>query len=391
MIEEIKHIAKENISKIIALRQALHKNPELSFKEFETSKAVQEFLQKNNISFKAGFVKTGIVAKIEGLNPEKNEVVLRADLDALPIQEENKTDYCSTNSGVMHACGHDVHTASLLGSAIILNKLKNKFEGTIKLIFQPGEEQLPGGAKLMLEEGVLKTSPKACIAQHVFPDLVAGKVGFKSGIYMASADELHVEIRGKGGHAALPHLLSDPILMTAQIINSLQQIISRNNNPDNPSVLSFGYIKANGATNVIPDKVILKGTFRTFDEEWRKIAHEKMKSIAESICQSAGGECDFNIKVGYPFLKNDVDVTERARKAAENYLGENNVIDLDLRMTSEDFSYFSQVAPSCFYRLGTGDGKSTRRLHTSTFDIDESALLISSGLMAYIALEELSK
>ena len=391
MIEEIKHIAKENLSKIIALRQALHKNPELSFKEFETSKAVQEFLQKNNISFKAGFVKTGIVAKIEGLNPEKNEVVLRADLDALPIQEENKTDYCSTNSGVMHACGHDVHTASLLGSAIILNKLKNKFEGTIKLIFQPGEEQLPGGAKLMLEEGVLKTSPKACIAQHVFPDLVAGKVGFKSGIYMASADELHVEIRGKGGHAALPHLLSDPILMTAQIINSLQQIISRNNNPDNPSVLSFGYIKANGATNVIPDKVILKGTFRTFDEEWRKIAHEKMKSIAESICQSAGGECDFNIKVGYPFLKNDVDVTERARKAAEIYLGKNNVIDLDLRMTSEDFSYFSQVAPSCFYRLGTGDGKSTRRLHTSTFDIDESALLISSGLMAYIALEELSK
>ena len=391
MIEEIKHIAKENLSKIIALRQALHKNPELSFKEFETSKAVQEFLQKNNISFKAGFVKTGIVAKIEGLNPEKNEVVLRADLDALPIQEENKTDYCSTNSGVMHACGHDVHTASLLGSAIILNKLKNKFEGTIKLIFQPGEEQLPGGAKLMLEEGVLKTSPKACIAQHVFPDLVAGKVGFKSGIYMASADELHVEIRGKGGHAALPHLLSDPILMTAQIINSLQQIISRNNNPDNPSVLSFGYIKANGATNVIPDKVILKGTFRTFDEEWRKIAHEKMKSIAESICQTAGGECDFNIKVGYPFLKNDVDVTERARKAAEIYLGKNNVIDLDLRMTSEDFSYFSQVAPSCFYRLGTGDGKSTRRLHTSTFDIDESALLISSGLMAYIALEELSK
>ena len=391
MIEDIKHIAKENISKIIALRRALHQNPELSFKEFETSKAVQEFLQQNNISFKAGFVKTGIVAKIEGLNPEKNEVVLRADLDALPIQEENKTDYCSNNSGVMHACGHDVHTASLLGSAIILNKLKNKFEGTIKLIFQPGEEQLPGGAKLMLEEGVLKNSPKACIAQHVFPDIVAGKVGFKSGIYMASADELHVEVKGKGGHAALPHLLSDPILMTAQIINSLQQIISRNNNPDNPSVLSFGYIKANGATNVIPDKVILKGTFRTFDEEWRKIAHEKMKSIAESICQSAGGECDFNIKVGYPFLKNDFNVTERARKAAENYLGKKNVIDLDLRMTSEDFSYFSQVAPSCFYRLGTGDGNSIRRLHTSTFDIDESALLISSGLMAYIAIEELSK
>jgi len=391
MIEEIKHIAKENLSEIIALRQALHQNPELSFKEFETSKAVQEFLRQNNISFEAGFVKTGIVAKIEGLNPGKNEVVLRADLDALPIQEENKTDYCSTNSGVMHACGHDVHTASLLGSAIILNKLKNKFEGTIKLIFQPGEEQLPGGAKLMLEEGVLKTSPKACIAQHVFPDLIAGKVGFKSGIYMASADELHVEVKGKGGHAALPHLLSDPILMTAQIINSLQQIISRNNNPDNPSVLSFGYIKANGATNVIPDKVILKGTFRTFDEEWRKIAHVKMKNIAESICQSAGGECDFNIKVGYPFLKNDVNVTQRARKAAENYLGKKNVIDLDLRMTSEDFSYFSQVAPSCFYRLGTGDGNSTRRLHTSTFDIDESALSISSGLMAYIALEELSK
>ena len=390
MIEKIKNISLNIYNEIIQIRHHLHKHPELSFEEFDTSKSIQDFLTLHKIPFKTGIVKTGIIAEIKGKNPEQKEIVLRADIDALPIKEENNVDYCSVNKGVMHACGHDVHSSSLLGSAIILNELKDDFNGTIKLIFQPGEEKLPGGAKLMLEEGVFNNIPDSCIAQHVYPDLLAGKVGFKSGLYMASADELHVKIIGKGGHAALPHKINDPILMASQVINSLQQIVSRYNKPNNPAVLSFGYIQGNGATNVIPDTVELKGTFRTFDEKWRKLAHLKMKKIAESICESAGGKCEFKIDVGYPFLYNDEKTTQIAKKAAIEYLGKENVVDLDLRMTSEDFSYFSQVAPSCFYRLGTGDGKKIRNLHTSTFDIDEKALLTSCGLMAYIAIKQLS-
>ena len=291
----------------------------------------------------------------------------------------------------MHACGHDGHSASLIGTALILNELKDEFEGTIKLVFQPGEEKLPGGAKLMIEDGLLKNKPIACIAQHVYPELPVGKVGFRSGLYMASADELHVTIKGKGGHAALPHLLNDPVLMCSQIITSLQQIISRNNKPNNPSVLSFGYVNAAGETNIIPDFVKLRGTFRTFDEKWRFTAHEKMKKIANAICESAGGSCEFDIKVGYPSLINNNKVTEDAKASAERYLGGDNIINLDLRMTSEDFAYVSQASPSCFYRIGTGDGDSIKRLHTSKFNIDEKIFTISSGLMAYIALEKISK
>ena len=391
MINEIKNIAKINLDKIIQIRRDLHKNPELSFKEYNTSKKIQEFLKTHEIPFTSGIVETGVIAKIEGNNPTLKEIVLRADMDALPIEEENDIDYCSINNGVMHACGHDVHSASLLGSALILNELKHKFSGTIKLIFQPGEEKIPGGAKLMLEEGVFDKIPNSCIAQHVFPDLPAGKVGFKSGIYMASADELHVKVIGKGGHAALPHKLNDPILMAAQIINNLQQIVSRNNKPNNPSVLSFGYINGKGATNVIPNFVELKGTFRTFDEKWRSEAHLKMKKISNAICESSGGKCEFDIKIGYPFLVNDIEVTKNAKSAAVDYLGEKNVVDLDLRMTSEDFAYFSQKAPSCFYRLGTSNKNNKWNLHTPSFNIDEKALSISSGLMAYIALNQLLK
>ena len=391
MINQIRNIALKNFDEIIKVRRHLHQNPELSFEEHKTSQSIQDFLKHHDIPFTAGIVKTGIIAKIEGKNPYFKEIVLRADMDALPIEEKNDIVYKSLNKGIMHACGHDVHSASLLGSALIFKELKNHFNGTIKMIFQPGEEKFPGGAKLMLEEGVFKNPPSCCIAQHVYPDLPTGKVGFKSGIYMASADELHVKITGKGGHAALPHKLNDPILMAAQVISSLQQIISRNNRPNNPSVLSFGYIHGNGATNVIPDCVELKGTFRTFDETWRKAAHLKMKKIANAICESSGGKCDFDIKVGYPYLTNDEKITEISKNAAIDYLGNENVIDLDLRMTSEDFSYFSQVAPSCFYRIGTGDGKTKKHLHTSNFNIDEKALIVSTGLMAFIALKQLAE
>ena len=391
MIEKVKNIAKKHVLEVVNIRKHLHANPELSFKEYETSKFIQSVLKKHDIPFTSGHVETGIIATIKGRNPDEKEILLRADMDALPITEDNNIDYKSKNKGVMHACGHDVHSASLIGTALILNELKEDFNGTIKFVFQPGEEKLPGGAKLMIEDGLLNNKPHACIAQHVYPDLPVGKVGFRPGLYMASADEIYITVKGKGGHAALPHLLNDPILMTAQIITSLQQIVSRSNQPNNPSVLSFGYINAPGETNIIPDTVLIKGTFRTFDEKWRFLAHEKMKKIASGICESEGGSCDFDIKVGYPFLVNDVEITKTAINGAEKYLGKENVINLDLRMTSEDFAYISQSSPSCFYRIGTSDGKTSKRLHTSKFDIDEKAFSISSGLMAYIALEQISK
>lgn len=391
MIDIIKHTAKKYIAETIEIRRFLHKNPELSFKEYQTSNFIQSILSKNKIPFTNGHVKTGVIAKIEGNNPGDKEILLRADMDALPIHEENQEDYCSNNKGVMHACGHDVHSASLLGAGLILNELKSEFNGTIKLVFQPGEEKIPGGAKLMIKDGLLNNNPQACMAQHVYPDLQAGKVGFRSGIYMASADEIYVTVKGSGGHAALPHLLNDPVLMTSQIINNLQQIISRFNKPDNPSVLSFGYVEALGETNIIPDKVMLKGTFRTFDEDWRFKAHDKMKEIAHSICKSSGGSCDFDIKIGYPFLVNDKVVTENAKNTAIKFLGKENVIDLDLRMTSEDFAFISQERPSCFYRLGTGDGNTVKRLHTSSFDVNEECFSISSGLMASIAIDQIHK
>ena len=291
MIEKVRNIAKKHVLEAINIRKHLHANPELSFQEYETCKYIQSVLKKHDIPFTTGHVETGIIATIKGKNPDTKEILLRADLDALPITEDNNVDYKSKNEGVMHACGHDFHSASLIGTALILNELKQDFNGTIKFVFQPGEEKLPGGAKLMIEDGLLKNKPQACIAQHVYPDLKVGKVGFRPGLYMASADEIYITVRGKGGHAALPHLLNDPVLMTSLIITNLQQIVSRSNRPNNPSVLSFGYVNAQGETNTIPDTVQIKGTFRTFDEKWRFLAHEKMKKIASSICESAVKAC----------------------------------------------------------------------------------------------------
>lgn len=388
----IKEKASLYKAEVVEIRRYLHQNPELSFKEFNTSKFVCDKLDEYGIEYEKGIVKTGIVGLIEGNNPNSKVIALRADLDALPILEENDISFKSVNEGVMHACGHDVHTASLLGAAKILNEVKDQFDGTIKLIFQPGEEKLPGGASLMIAEGVLENpSPDAVIGQHVFPQLEAGKVGFRSGMYMASCDELYVTVKGKGGHAALPHLNIDPILISAHIITALQQLISRVMPPTIPAVLSFGKIIGNGATNVIPEKVELEGTFRTMDEEWRAIAHTKMKKMAESIAESMGGECEFRIEKGYPYLVNDEIVTEQAKEAAIQFLGTENVIDLDLRMTAEDFAYYSQLKPSCFYRLGIRNEANniTSGLHTSTFNIDESALETSIGLMAWIALVQL--
>ena len=392
MILRIKQLASKYQSDIVACRRHLHKNPELSFHEFNTQKFVEAKLNEYGIKNIQRMANTGVVALVEGKNPSKKIIALRGDMDALPIKETNNVEYKSVNEGVMHACGHDVHTSSLLGVARILNEVKEDFEGTIKFIFQPGEEKLPGGASLMIKEGVLENpKPSSVIGQHVMPQINAGKVGFRKGLYMASTDELYVTVKGKGGHGAMPHLVIDPVMITSHLIIALQQIVSRNVKPTIPSVLSFGKVIANGATNVIPDEVYLEGTFRTLNEEWRDEAHRKMKHLAETLVESMGGKCIFDIHRGYPFLVNDDAVTDRARKAAEEFLGKENVEDLEIWMAAEDFSFYSQKAPACFYRLGVRNESRgiISSVHTSTFDIDESALETGMGLMAWMAVREL--
>ncbi len=392
--EKIKNFASKYREDIVACRRHLHKNPELSFQEFNTQKFVEQKLNEFGVTNHHRLANTGVVALIEGKNPTKKVIALRADMDALPIVETNKVDYKSINDGVMHACGHDVHTSSLLGVARILNDLKSEFEGTVKLIFQPGEEKLPGGASMMIKEGVLKNpSPISILGQHVMPQIQAGKVGFRKGLYMASTDEIYVKVKGKGGHGAMPHLTIDPVLITAHMIVALQQIVSRNAKPSLPSVLTFGKVIANGATNVIPDEVYLEGTFRTLNEEWRMDAHKKMITMAEGIAESMGGKCEFTIMKGYPFLVNDDDLTDRARKYAEEFVGSENIEDLEIWMAAEDFAFYSQQAPSCFYRLGVRNESKgiTSSVHTSTFDIDESALETGMGLMTWMAIRELQE
>lgn len=390
--EKIQQLAKEYLGKTIANRRYLHAHPELSFKEEETAGFITERLEELHIPYerKGG---NGIVALLKGTLPDSDRVVaLRADMDALPIQEMNPVSYKSQNAGVMHACGHDVHTASLLAVAGILGRLKNEFSGTVKFIFQPAEERIPGGANQMIKEGALQYPfPQSILGQHVMPELSAGKVGFRSGDYMASSDELYITVTGKGGHAAMPHLNIDPVAITCQMINSLQQIVSRKTDPFVPAVLSFGKVIAKGAANVIPDEVYIEGTFRTLDEQWRKQAHEEIKRITISLVEGMGGKCRFELRKGYPVLVNEKTLTETIRLHAEEYLGKENVVDLDPWMASEDFAYYSQACPACFYRLGTGNKKKgiDAALHTSTFNVDEKSLETGPGLMAYLALKNL--
>lgn len=393
MIEKIKSLSAEYAQDVIAIRRHLHQNPELSYQEYETANFVAARLKDIGLEPTVGVADTGITAVIEGINPKKNVVALRGDMDALPILEENDVPYKSKNEGVMHACGHDVHTSSLLGTARILNSLKTEFEGTVKLIFQPGEEKNPGGASLMIKAGALQNpAPRSIFGQHVMPLIPVGKVGFRAGMYMASADEIYLTIKGKGGHGAIPELLTDTVLITSHIIVALQQIISRNADPKKPTVLSFGKVEAKGATNIIPNEVKVAGTFRAMDEEWRAKAHGLITEMAQSIAKGMGAQCDVHISKGYPYLKNDPELTSRARKLAIDYLGEDNVVDLDLWMGAEDFSYYSQEMPACFYRLGTrNEAKGiTSYVHTPTFDIDEEALEIGMGMMAWQAINELS-
>lgn len=390
--EKIRQLASDLHEETVRNRRHLHAHPELSFEEYNTSAFVAQKLSELGIAFEKK-ARTGLVALLKGEKPGSDRIVaLRADMDALPILETNSVEYRSTNEGVMHACGHDVHTSSLLGTAKILSALKQEFSGTVKFIFQPGEEKLPGGASLMIQEGVLENPvPQGVLGQHVMPLIDAGKVGFRPGKYMASTDELYVTVRGKGGHGAMPHQNIDPVLISAHIVVALQQVVSRNANPLMPSVLSFGKVIAAGATNVIPGEVKMEGTFRTLDEGWRAEAHKKMIKIAESIAEGMGGSCDFEVRKGYPFLVNDEKLTASTRGFAEEYLGKENVLDLDIWMAAEDFAFYSQAAPACFYRLGVRNESRgiTSGVHTSTFDVDEKALETGSGLMAFLALKEL--
>ncbi len=389
--EQIQQLSKDIFNDVVANRRHLHSHPELSFHETETSAFVAGKLEALGLTYER-MADNGLVALIKGEKPSDRVVALRADMDALPITEANDVPYKSQNIGVMHACGHDAHTSSLLGTAKILTSLKSQFGGTVKLIFQPAEEKLPGGASLMIKEGVLENpKPQAVLGQHVMPLIDAGKVGFRAGKYMASTDELYVTVRGKGGHGAQPQQNIDPVIITAHMLTALQQIVSRFADPKSPSVLSFGKVIANGATNVIPNEVYLEGTFRTMDEKWRADAHIKMKKMAEGLVESMGGTVDFNIVRGYPFLINEEKLTAATRGHAEDYLGKENVLDLDIWMAAEDFAYYSQVADSCFYRLGTRNESRgiTSSVHTPTFDVEETSLQLSTGLMAYLAVKQL--
>ena len=391
--KKIQKLVAEYFTEIKAIREHIHAHPELSFQEFETSKFVQQKLSEWEIPFTPNIAKTGIVAILKSeKNADKKVIALRSELDALPIHEKNTCSYASQNAGVMHACGHDVHTACLLGAAKILNELKDEWEGTIKFIIQPSEEKEPGGASVMIKEGVLENpKPEMILALHVHPSMTVGKTGFRSGLYMASADEIYITVKGKGGHGALPQNCVDTVLLASHIVVALQQIVSRNAYPIIPTVLSFGKMIANGATNVIPDEVRIEGTLRTMDEPWRKVAHQKIKQIAQGVAQSMGGDALVEISNGYPCLRNDVETTEKSRANAKKYLGDDNVEELDLRMTAEDFSFFAEKIPACFFRLGTAsaDGSNSSAVHTATFDVDEKALEIGAGLMAYQAMQHL--
>ncbi|MBX2822903.1 MAG: amidohydrolase [Rhodothermaceae bacterium] len=393
MKNKTRALAEDIFPEVVQLRRTIHENPELAFEEYETAQLVQQTLSPLGLDIKTGVAKTGIVATLEGALPGP-EVVLRADMDALPIHEANDLAFKSKNDGKMHACGHDVHTSSLLGTAKILSALKEDLRGTVRFLFQPSEERLPGGAKVMIEEGALsaqgeREQPEVIFGQHVQPDLHVGKIGVRNGMYMASADEIYITVHGKGGHAAAPHYLdNDTILTAAHIVVALQTIISRNCPPDVPGVLSIGKFIGDGATNVIPTEVRLEGTLRAMDESFRSKAHSLIQQTVEHTAKAFGARVDLDIKVGYPALFNHDMPTDFVRNTAQSYVGSENVVELDKWFASEDFAYYLRELPGSFYRIGVFSNQlSTQRaLHTPHFDVDEDALKLSTGFMAFLAM-----
>jgi len=389
----VKKKASESFSGVVALRRHLHQNPELSWEEFQTAEFICKKLEEHGIPYQKGIVGTGITALIRGKQSGSICVALRSDMDALPVTEDNDVEYRSSVPGKMHACGHDVHMACLLGAAGILNGMTDKFGGTVKLIFQPSEETYPGGAIKMIGEGVLENPrPDYILAQHVINTLEAGDTGMKGGPYMASTDEIFITVRGKGGHAATPDQVIDPILIASHVIVAVQQVVSRNSNPLIPTVVSFGRITGEGRTNIIPDEVNIEGTVRTYDETWRKKIHEIIRKLATSVAEGMGAKCEFRISSGYPFLNNDALLTEKLEILAKEYLGKDHVKEIEKRMTAEDFAYFAAKAPSCLYRLGIANISKgiSSNLHTATFDVDERSLETGVGLMVWFTLNLLN-
>ena len=391
MLDRIRALADDGFDETVRLRRQIHRRPELAFEEHETATLVAATLREIGVESVESVAGTGVVAHVEGARPGP-VVALRADLDALPIAEATGLPFASEVGGRMHACGHDAHTASLLGAARILHAVRADLAGTVRLVFQPGEEKIPGGAVALIEAGVLDAmgdhpAPSQILGQHVFPSLPAGTVGVRAGPFMASADEVYVTVRGRGGHAAAPHELVDPVLVQAHVITALQAVVSRHRPPGVPSLLSFGRVEADGATNVVPDEVRLVGTFRSMDEGWRFVAHDHVRRIASRTAEAFGATAETEIRVGYPALVNDAAVAADVRAAAVEYLGEGRVVDLPMWYASEDFASYAQRVPGAFYVLGVGNEAAgiTHGLHTSRMTIDEEALRVGPGFMAYAA------
>ena len=382
----IQQLARAYKAESIAIRQHLHANPELSYQEVETAKFVREKLASYGIASTL-MATTGVVACIEGVNPQSRVVALRADMDALPIAEANDLPYKSKHNGIMHACGHDVHTTCLLGAAKILLETKAHWHGTVKLIFQPGEEKNPGGASLMIADGVLQNpTPAGIVALHVHPGLPTGNLSFRTGTVMASADELYITIGSKGGHAAAPHLTTDTIVVAAHLIVALQQIVSRCNDPFNPTVLSISSIQGGHTTNVIPNEVKLMGTLRCMNETWRSKAHELITKLVNELCAAMGATAHLHIDKGYPTVINDGPLTQKATQLAQQFVGAGAVSETEKRMGAEDFGYYAQQIPACFFRLGVMNIEKgiISGVHTPTFNIDEDAIETGVGMMAWL-------
>jgi len=392
----VREAAQRLYPDIAAVRRHLHMHPELSYQEFRTTAFIKEYLAKLGIEPEPQLLETGVVAVLRGSGtPESGErktVALRADIDALPLQEENSHDFCSTEAGCMHACGHDMHTAMLLGAASVLSDMKDELNGDVLLIFQPAEEKAPGGAKPMIEAGLLKRyNPSAIFAQHCFSSVRSGSVAMCKGGFMAAADELYITVHGQGGHASAPHKTRDPILASAHIITALQHLVSRVAPPHEPAVLSIASINGGHATNIIPGKVTMQGTMRTMNEELRSLLHERFEKTVKQVAEAFEVRAEVEIRTGYPVLNNDPAMTDLAWDVAKEYLGEDKVHNSAPLMTAEDFAYFLRECPGSFWQLGTGldDDGPDNLLHSPTFNPDEQSLETGVGMMSYLALRYL--
>lgn len=381
-------------TEVIGLRRHFHRNPELSYNEYKTSSFIEEWLKENGIPYRGGIAGTGIIATVSGTAKGKRVIGVRAEMDALPVDERAENDFSSINKGIMHACGHDAHLAMLMGTGKLLNGMRDKFGGTVLLIFQPGEEKSPGGARLMIESGAFSDpKPDMFIAQHVLPELETGKIGYKPGRYMASCDEIYITVKGKGGHAALTALHTDQIYIASNLVVKLKNTMSERQSARKiPTVLGIGRISGEGATNVIPEKVEIAGTFRTFDEKWRSEALNHIRLVADVIAREFGVNAEVRIAEGYPVLVNDEKITKAAVELSAGLVGEENIETYDIRMSSDDFSFYGALAPSLYYRVGIKKkGAEMKKLHTPDFDIDEEGLKTGVANMTWLICNFLEK